>query len=58
MTIVMARVRRVRFGSKAEIKTIHPDVCFTSESRHTTAKEQGLLRAKSGHPKGGVAVTG
>jgi hypothetical protein len=41
--------RNVRYGSKAEVKAIHSNVCFTLESRHLESKEKCPLRAKSGH---------
>jgi hypothetical protein len=39
----------VRYGSKAEVKILHFDVCFTLESGHSAASLKCLLWAISGH---------
>jgi hypothetical protein len=36
-------------GSKAELKTLHFDVCFTPESAHVQCTSLCLLWARSGH---------
>jgi len=39
----------VRFGSKAEVKALHINVCFTPESGHDSDITPCPLSANSGH---------
>ena len=40
---------RVRFGSKADMRTAKRHVRFTLESRHSALQDKCPLSAKSGH---------
>jgi hypothetical protein len=39
----------VRFGSEADMAQSNSDVCFTSESRHSTAVAECLVWARKRH---------
>jgi hypothetical protein len=46
----------VCFGSKAEIRPLNHDVCFTPESGHQEVWRRCPLSARSGHAAAGVSI--